>query len=65
MNQQDPIFSQQLARQIRVRDLQGRWRRVSSLNFEEFEQLWNETSSEIRELQGKYVDCKDLKLTDD
>ena len=35
MNQQDTTFSQQLAQQLRIRDLQGRWRRVSSLSLDE------------------------------
>lgn len=41
--------NQNLARQIKIRDLQGRWRKVSSLSLADFEQLWNETSGEIRE----------------
>ncbi len=49
MNQQDRALSQQLAQQLRIRDLQGRWRRVSSLSLDEFEQLWNDTTHELRE----------------
>lgn len=52
MDNQDTTFSQQLARQIRIRDLQGRWRRVASLSLDDFEELWNETAGEIREWQG-------------
>ncbi len=52
MDNQDRIFSRQLARQIRIRDLQGRWRRVSSLSLTDFEQLWNETADEIREWEN-------------
>ena len=48
MDKQDPIFSQQLARQLRIRDLQCRWRKVSNLNLTDFEQLWNETAHELR-----------------
>jgi hypothetical protein len=48
MDNQDTTFSQQLARQIRIQDIQGGWRRASSLRLDEFEQLWNETANEIR-----------------
>ncbi len=49
MDNQNQVFSQDLARQIKIRDLQGRWRRVSSLSLTDFEQLWNDTASEIRD----------------
>jgi hypothetical protein len=52
MSKQDRTFSQHLARQIRIRDLQGRWRRVASLSLDDFEQLWNKTAGGIRESQG-------------
>ena len=57
MNQQDTTLSQQLAHQIRIRDLQGRWRRVSSLSLDEFEQLWNDTTHELRE--GNHLKISD------
>ncbi len=49
MDKQDTTRSQQLAHHIRIQDLQGRWRRVSHLSIADFEQLWNDTTSEIRE----------------
>ncbi len=52
MDKQDRTFSHQLARQLRIQDLQGRWRRVSSLSLADFEELWNETAGEIREWKG-------------
>ena len=50
--QKNPSFSQNLARQIKIRDLQGRWRRVSSLSLADFEELWNETAGELREWEN-------------
>ena len=49
MDNQNQVFYQNLASQIKIRDLQGRWRRVSNLSLSDFEQLWNETTSEIRD----------------
>ena len=49
MDNQDTTISGQLARQIRIRDIQRQWRRVSSLRLVEFNQLWNETAQEKRE----------------
>ena len=48
MDNQPTTFQQLLSHQIKIRDLQGRWRRVSSLSETEIEQLWNETAREIR-----------------
>ena len=53
MSHPNEILPQLLARQIRIRNLQERWNRVSSLSLEEFEQLWNETANEIPELKGR------------
>ncbi len=47
MNPQQPRFQDLLSRQIKIRDLQGRWRRVSMLSENEIEQLWNETTEEL------------------
>ncbi len=52
MDNQDSTLSQELAHHIRIRDLQGRWRKVSSLSLADFEQLWNETTDEIREWEN-------------
>ncbi len=52
MNNQHANFQQLLIHQIKIRDLQGRWRRISSLNEIEIEQLWNETNNEIGEWEN-------------
>ncbi len=65
MDKQDTTHSQQLAHHIRIRDLQGRWRRVSSLSLTDFEQLWNDTTNEIRDSRSleEFRDEDDLTST--
>ena len=66
MDNQNQVFSQNLARQIKIRDLQGRWRRVSSLSLTDFEQLWNDTTNEIRDSRSldESRNDDDLNFTD-
>ena len=65
MDNQDTTLSQQLADHIRIQDLQGRWRRVSHLSIADFEQLWNDTTSEIRKSPSgeESIDEDDLTAT--
>ncbi|GJL49899.1 MAG: hypothetical protein NPIRA01_11260 [Nitrospirales bacterium] len=49
MDNQMATVQQQLTQQIKIRDPQGRWRRVSSLSETEIEQIWSETTCELHE----------------
>ncbi len=49
MNNSNDTFQDLLSRQIKIRDLQERWRNVSSLSITEIEQLWAETAKELDE----------------
>ena len=51
MNNQYPTSSQQRLHQMRVQNLQNRWRHVSSLSLYDFTLLWNETIGELRDLR--------------
>ena len=47
MDNRQTTFQELLSRQIKIRDLQGQWRRISSLSTTEIEQLWDETANEM------------------
>ena len=49
MDTRDATFQELLSRQIRIRDLQGRWHRVSNLSMGKLEKLWDETVSVVRD----------------
>ncbi len=49
MDNQITTVQLQLTHQITIRELQGRWRRVSSLNDTGIEQIWNKTTRETCE----------------
>ncbi|MGB0910278.1 MAG: hypothetical protein ACPGYT_07935 [Nitrospirales bacterium] len=46
MDNRQTTFQELLSRQIKIRDLQGQWRRISSLSTTEIEQLLDETVRE-------------------